>query len=419
MAWTNPRTLQSSPSVERILEKGLMVFPKLRSTSARDAVAFYESLQQVSTSYLLPVMQFDTICLANNYEGLFPPGLGTDDYCECCSAMLKVLPRLIPTSDYEIKAKLSGVRNTSWNGYDLLWRILELFVPGFDPTIPIAQPIWTSDSSILDFCQSHMLYFHLQAKKNMFFLSRDCTTIFLRAVTPSEYADVVTNLQTSVDAYRHPDNDGILPDHLQLDDIAMLIHNNAKHCVRDLHSPRVHRMAGMDTTWDAAEDDETPFCHLQGYTPRIHCFDGYRNRGNDAHRNHGGAEGCYGLRTPRPPPDKPQGWFTRPDQRCHAYKPGVQCDACKRIGHDAVNCNMLAIALYIDRYTKDISDTERSTIKSCWLDKYKAKLGQPGRTPRQIMRTYCDNYNITPDHLNQAMDWECWPDLDPDDLSIN
>ena len=74
--------------------------------------------------------------------------------------------------------------------------------------------------------------------------------------------------------------------------------------------------------------------------------------------------------------------------------------------------------LYIDRYTKDISATERSTIKSCWLNKYRAKLGQPGCTPCQIMRTNCDNYNITPGHLNQAMDWECWPDLDPDDLSI-
>ena len=96
----------------------------------------------------------------------------------------------------------------------------------------------------------------------------------------------------------------------------------------------------------------------------------------------------------------------------------MQCDTCKRIGHDAVNCDMLAIALYIDRYTKDISATDRSTIESCWLDKYRAKLGQPGRTPRQIMRTFCDNYNITPDHLDQAMDWDCWPDSDPDELSI-
>ena len=424
MAWTNPRTLQSGPSVERILEKGITVLPKLRGTTAREAVAFYECFQQVATSYLLPIMPFDTVCLENNYEGLFPPGLGTDAYCECSIAMLEVLPRLIPAGDYEIGAKLSSVRNSSRNGYDLLWRLLELFVPGFDPTIPIAQPTWSSDSSILDFCQGHMLYFRLQAKKNMFFSSRDRTTIFLRAVTPSEYADVVTSLQTSVDAYRHPDNDGILPDHLRLDGIATLIHNNAKHRVRDLHSPRIHRVAGMDTTWDASEDDELPFCHVQGFSPRAFRTDGYRPsdnarpRGDDNHRSRGGSDGRYGIRQARPPPDKPQGRFARPDQRRRAYKPGVQCDACKRLGHDAANCDMLAIALYIDRYIKDSSDQDRSAIESRWVEKWNAKLGQPARTPRQIMRTYCDNYNITPDNLDRAMDWECWPADTPMDSDL-
>jgi hypothetical protein len=125
---------------------------------------------------------------------LFPHGLGTNAYSEGGIAMLKILPLLILTTDYKVGAKLSSVRNASRSGYDLLWQILKLFVPGFDP---IVQPIWTLDSSILDFCQSHMLYFRLQAKKNMFFSSRDRTTIFLCAITPSEYADMVTNLQTS------------------------------------------------------------------------------------------------------------------------------------------------------------------------------------------------------------------------------
>ena len=428
-AWTNPRTQQSGPSVERILEKGLTVFPKLRGTTAREAVSFYESLQQVSTSYLMPIMPFDTICLANNYEGLFPPGLGTDAYCECCIAMLEVLPRLIPINDYEVGAKLSVVRNSSRNGYDLLWRVLELFVPGFDPTVPIAQPVWQSESTILDFCQGHMLYFRLQAKKNMYFSSRDRTTIFLRAVTPSEYADVVTSLQTSVDAYRHPDNDGILPDHLRLDGIATLIHNNAKQRVRDIHSPRIHRVAGMGTIWDASTEDESPYCHVQGFRPQAFRMDGirpsdgfrqrgddgFRQRGDDYPRQRGGSDGRYGSRPPRSSPDKPQGRFARPDQRRRAYKPGVQCDACKRPGHEAASCDMLAIALYIDRYTKDISDSERSAIETRWLDRWKSKLGQPARTPRQVMRTFCDNYNITPDHLDCALDWDCWPDCDPTD----
>ncbi len=137
MAWHNPYTLQAGPSVERILEKGMTVFPKLRGTNTCENVAFYKSLQRVSAAYLLPLMPFDTIHLANNYKGLFPPGLGTNAYSECCVAMLGILPRLLPTTDYEVKAKILGVGNVSRNGYDLLWHILELFIPGFDPTIPI------------------------------------------------------------------------------------------------------------------------------------------------------------------------------------------------------------------------------------------------------------------------------------------
>ena len=118
--WYNPRTLQSGPSVDRILEKGLAVLPKLRNTDAKDTVAFYERLQQVSVAYLIPLMPFDAICLKNNYEGLFPPGLGSDTYAECAAAVLEILPRLLPPTNTEITAIVSSVANASRNGYDLL-----------------------------------------------------------------------------------------------------------------------------------------------------------------------------------------------------------------------------------------------------------------------------------------------------------
>jgi hypothetical protein len=76
-AWFNPRTLQSGPSVDHILERGLTVLPKLQEMEAKDTVAFYEQLQQVLATSLILLMPFNAICLKNNYEGLFPPGLGT------------------------------------------------------------------------------------------------------------------------------------------------------------------------------------------------------------------------------------------------------------------------------------------------------------------------------------------------------
>jgi hypothetical protein len=80
---------------------------------------------------------------------------------------------------------------------------------------------------------------------------------------------------------------------------------------------------------------------------------------------------------------------------------------------------MLAIALFIDRFTKnDLTATDKDRLEQQWLARWKDKLGMPARTPRQVMRTYCDLNNITEDFLAEAMDWDCWPTSDfPDDDS--
>ncbi len=308
-------------------------------------MALYESLQQVSAAYLIPLMPFNTICLANNYKGLFPPVLGTATYAECSTATLEVLLPILPMSNSEVLANISAVVSASCNGYDLLWRVMELFIPGFDTTVPIAQPLWHRNTDILKFSQSHTLYFRLQAKKNMYFSPCDCTNIFLRAAAPSKYADVVTTLQMSGDAYCNPDNNGYLPDHLQIDGIAAMINNNMKHCVRDLGNPRINWVNGANNTWDpaySADDNDYndpvnyPFWHVQGYCPRAYHLERGRNGATSGRGvDHCGPDGrrsfdCCGFDWRNT--DPPKGHFAHPDQNHWPYKANVQCDACKRIG---------------------------------------------------------------------------------------
>jgi hypothetical protein len=357
-------------------------------------------------------MPFNAICLQNNYEGLFPPGLGMDTYTECCVAVLEILPCLLPTTNMEVMAIVSAVSNTSRNGYDLLWQILELFVPGFDPTVPIAQPQWMRDSNILEFCQGHLLYFWLQAKKNVFFTARNRSNIFLRGVAPLEYANVVNMIQTSVDTYRHSDDDGHLPDQFCLNKIAMLIHNNAKHCVRDIHTPWINHVMIPKQTWDNGYNlDNLLFCLVQGYCPRVNRIECQGDRSLHGTGSGHGATPQFGDRCGNrkelPPAGNPHGCYNRPNQCRRLFKPGVQCKACKRLGHEAANCDMLAIMLFIDRYIKkELSESDWSNIKHKWLSCWKDKLGMPAHTPHQIMRRYCDANNITPEFLNLAMDWE-------------
>jgi hypothetical protein len=70
---------------------------------------------------------------------------------------------------------------------------------------------------------------------------------------------------------------------------------------------------------------------------------------------------------------------------------------------------MLAIALFVDCHKQQLLEQERSAIEETWLVRWKNKVGQPTRMPRQVMNTYCADMNISTDHLVEAMDWECWP----------
>ncbi len=70
---------------------------------------------------------------------------------------------------------------------------------------------------------------------------------------------------------------------------------------------------------------------------------------------------------------------------------------------------MLATAICLERYmTKDLSSSTRNLIEKEWPQRWTNRLGNPERTPRQVMRTYVDDLDITLATLDNAMDWECW-----------
>jgi hypothetical protein len=437
--WTNTRTHFSGPVVEYIIEKALPVFPRLLDLDVSGTVKFYDGLQKISMRYLLPLMPFDSISLAFGYEGLCPPGLGTTRYSVIASAWMDVLPCLLPLRESEVESAIFSVGVDSNNGFDLMWRILELAVPGFKSMNPVQVPTWTSQMDVLSFCRAHLLYFRLQAKHNMFFSARTQTNMFLRNIQPSEYADVVTTLQSQVNAYLADDDDGFLPANLCINGIATAIYMNASACVRDvgLASPRVRRVAGDwdSTTLPPVSDDELPLCGVQGYNPRVYRVEQGQDRfcrpyDRDGPAGRGGrgfdrdmagrGRGDFACNGRRP---SSRDRSIRPDLRRQTFLLGVQCAACIRLGHEASSCDMLAIALFLEKHKKTLTEDSRRAIESTWVARFKEKLGQPQCSPTQVMKAYCSDLDITSGHLDLAMDWDCWPEDEygdfTQDLNIN
>jgi hypothetical protein len=77
---------------------------------------------------------------------------------------------------------------------------------------------------------------------------------------------------------------------------------------------------------------------------------------------------------------------------------------------------MLATAICLERYMKhDLSASVRDSIERDWLDRWKSRLGNPDNTPRQVMRAYVEDLDITVATLDDAMEWDCWDTADGDD----
>ncbi len=117
--------------MDRILEKGLPVFPRLDSVDMDATVNFYDKLQKTSALFLLPTMLFDAININMGFEGLYPPGLRLPRYAKITSVLMEILPHLLPDRDSQAASMVTVVCKESNNRYDLLWRVLELAIPGF------------------------------------------------------------------------------------------------------------------------------------------------------------------------------------------------------------------------------------------------------------------------------------------------
>ena len=80
----------------------------------------------------------------------------------------------------------------------------------------------------------------------------------------------------------------------------------------------------------------------------------------------------------------------------------------------AKHCDMLATAICLERYMKrDMSNSVRDAIEKDWLAHWKDHLNNPDRTPRQVLRAYVEELDITVAGLDEAMEWECWVDDTP------
>ena len=258
---------------------------------------------------------------------------------------------------------------------------------------------------------SFLLYFCLQAKKGVVQDDRTHSISFLNAISEPAYANAITTLYTCVTNYNSGLDDGYLPASLCVMGLATQLHTNARTRAQAV-IPRVRRT--LDGTFDGegrriAIQDSPMVARLAD--DRGNLCEGRGGR-DDSRSVTGNARpfvqgGRIGGRPGRYPAQR--GRFVRPDRNGGDFRPDVICDACRRKGHVAANCDVLAIALFIEKYKRDLSDDAKDRIESGWIERWRLAVGNPSKKPRRVMKAYLDLLDLTVDDLDDQMCWECWP----------
>ncbi len=83
------------------------------------------------------------------------------------------------------------------------------------------------------------------------------------------------------------------------------------------------------------------------------------------------------------------------------------CEACGKYGHPAIRCDMLAMALFLQRYCKNRDNNDKlREAELRWIERNKPHLPRDDRTPRTILANYCAEMQFTEDHVDAELDWD-------------
>ncbi len=117
------------------------------------------------------------------------------------------------------------------------------------------------------------------------------------------------------------------------------------------------------------------------------------------------------------PPSTQLGRYALPNHNGGNLQPTTVCDTCRRTGNVAGNCNILAIAIFIDKYKQDLPDDMEDRIEADWITRWRSAVGNLNRKPHQVMTAYLDLLDMTVDELDDQMCWDCWPDENSADVN--
>ncbi len=84
---------------------------------------------------------------------------------------------------------------------------------------------------------------------------------------------------------------------------------------------------------------------------------------------------------------------------------------CRCTGHVATNCDVLAIARFIEKYKQNMDSESKDDLKQAWLSRWRKTGGKIRKKPRQVLCAYTDLLDLTLNEVDDQFCWDCWPNV--------
>ncbi len=407
----------SGPSLSDIL-KQIGTWDKLSDLSATGWQGFYKKLRRYSFKWKISLVPFEAISLKYEYMGhnLCHCGLGLARFRKMGDALFIILENLLPPTNTTIATTLDTLANSprSANGYELLWTLLKEFIPMLDRTKPTPFPSWSDATDILQYGRLVLMYCDLARHHGPPYTDAMKARMFLTNVR-GPYVQLSTQYNAIISTYC-PGRDGVtrcsdpLPRHLTVLELAqtlydtMLIRNMPP---QPLQHSAIQAYRASAPTYSATPDGYSATPDGTSITsPMSSVTDPPPPSSVPQCARHTHIQGFSVNLTRRTPPSTGR---TAPNPASrppppHRYE--GTCAACGKYGHEAVRCDMLAMALFLNRYSSDRTNQESiRAAEARWKERNKKFLPRDDRTPRTVLANYCSELNFLEDTVDAELDW--------------
>ena len=327
------------------------------------------------------------------------------------TALFEFLEGVIPLDTDDMALWIKVQKNDNADGYQLIYKIFQLYMPGFNRTIILDHPLYHATDTVAGFAGAILSHFRIKAKTGDRTTQKTMSLLFLQNIAHPNVTNSIpiwierVNNHVSSDEFG---DDGSLPYDLQIPSLALDLSKMVKATAKAMETNATtgRRVNGLIMN----DDMDTRLAHVESYltnlstqatSPPIVChIQGFTAAHEDYEATINALHNTRDKKAPWKNNDrtKSDDWKKKGPKKRKPVDLSIICEACKSAGHAAADCFLLARAIWVLKYirsNKPLTDM----IANKWEDRHK------GLANVKMAAAFCEENNMTVDQVASELSY--------------